>query len=542
MSNKYLSGALAPPTQQETAPGTVENTAGGQAFKVDSWDRLDRFLILGSEGGTYYASERTLTLENVASLRDLIVEDGIRFVSRIVEISKAGRAPKNDPALLALALAASIGGNETRSAALAVLPEVARTGTHLFTFLGFVEQLRGWGRGLRNAVGNWYTEKSDDALGYQLVKYRQRNGWTHADALRLAHPKAKTFSQGELLRFAAGKLDVPGAQKHLGLFYALQRAEAPADVVRLIELGEGAVVREMLKPEHAGNADVQKALLKQGMPLTAMIRNLGNLTRLGVLKPATLETQRVINALTDEGRVQKARVHPMTVLIAMRTYESGGGYRSGKNWDPIPSVIDALDDAFYLAFGNVEPTGKRTMLALDVSGSMGSGEIAGAPGLVPRDASAAMAMVTARAERDYYCYGFTARTGWNWSYNMDGGDKDGFVPLAITPKTKLTEAISIVQRQNFGATDCALPMIVAKEKGLEIDTFVIYTDNETWAGSIHPDEALRQYRRASGIPAKLVVVGMTATDFSIANPNDAGMLDVVGFDSATPQIISEFSK
>jgi 60 kDa SS-A/Ro ribonucleoprotein len=33
---------------------------------------------------------------------------------------------------------------------------------------------------------------------------------------------------------------------------------------------------------------------------------------------------------------------------------------------------------------------------------------------------------------------------------------------------------------------------------------------------------------------------MTATNFSIADPNDASMLDVVGFDTATPNLTSDF--
>jgi 60 kDa SS-A/Ro ribonucleoprotein len=71
---------------------------------------------------------------------------------------------------------------------------------------------------------------------------------------------------------------------------------------------------------------------------------------------------------------------------------------------------------------------------------------------------------------------------------------------------------------------------------------VIYTDNETWAGTIHADEALRRYRERTGIRAKLVVVGMTSTGFTIADPNDAGMLDVVGFDAAAPALIASFAR
>ena len=94
----------------------------------------------------------------------------------------------------------------------------------------------------------------------------------------------------------------------------------------------------------------------------------------------------------------------------------------------------------------------------------------------------------------------------------------------------------------FGGTDCALPMLYALALQREIDTFVIYTDSETWAGDVHPAQALRDYRRTSGIDARLVVVGTVANRFSIAEPGDAGMLDVVGFDTATPQLISDFAR
>ena len=82
----------------------------------------------------------------------------------------------------------------------------------------------------------------------------------------------------------------------------------------------------------------------------------------------------------------------------------------------------------------------------------------------------------------------------------------------------------------------------AAENGIDVDTFCVYTDNETWAGKVHPAQALRAYRQARGIPAKLVVVGMTSTGFSIADPNDAGMIDVVGFDASTPPVIADFAR
>ncbi len=93
---------------------------------------------------------------------------------------------------------------------------------------------------------------------------------------------------------------------------------------------------------------------------------------------------------------------------------------------------------------------------------------------------------------------------------------------------------------DFGGTDCALPMLYAAQQGMKIDAFLIFTDSETWAGDIHPFQALRRYREQTGIPAKLVVVGMTSTGFTIADPADGGSLDVVGFDTAAPGFISDF--
>jgi 60 kDa SS-A/Ro ribonucleoprotein len=40
----------------------------------------------------------------------------------------------------------------------------------------------------------------------------------------------------------------------------------------------------------------------------------------------------------------------------------------------------------------------------------------------------------------------------------------------------------------------------------------------------------------------MVVVAMVANEFSVADPNDAGQLDVVGFDTATPQLIADFAR
>jgi 60 kDa SS-A/Ro ribonucleoprotein len=217
----------------------------------------------------------------------------------------------------------------------------------------------------------------------------------------------------------------------------------------------------------------------------------------------------------------------------LRTYAQGRGDKGSLAWEPVPQVIDALNAAFYTAFQNVEPTGKRLLLALDVSGSMSMGRVAGTA-LTPREAAAALALVTAATEVNYHIVGFTAADGRDWT----GGT--GMQPLRLTPSMRLDDAVKATSDLPFGRTDCALPMLYALERGLKVDAFVVYTDSETWAGAIHPVQALRQYRERTGIAAKLVVVGMVSNGFSIADPNDAFMLDVVGFDTAVPALIADF--
>ena len=529
----------------------VPNSAGGFAWAVDDWMRLRRFLVLGSEGGTYYADEWKLTRENASALERCLAADGSRAVAEIVRISDAGRAPKNDPALFALAMAAGADDEQTRQSALEALPRVARTGTHLFQFVQFVEGFRGWGRSLRRAVGAWYSAKTVDSLAYQAVKYRQREGVTHRDVLRLAHP-ARSVSAGNptlsisdeqrrLFEWIAGGGDPDGLPRIVEGFVLAQEAGSAARSAELIR--EYGLPREAVKSDHLASPEVWEALL-ENMPMTALVRNLATMTRIGVLDAGSDGTAKVVDQLGDSERIRRARVHPIAFLSALRTYASGRGARGRHQWSPVSEIVDALDAAFYTAFGSVEPAGSRMLIALDVSGSMQSGWVAGVPGLSPRDASAALALVTAATEPRHEIVGFYAgRNGWKAGTRQQWYlGHDGLTRLAISPRQRLDDAVKAVSDLPFGATDCALPMRYAQAKGKEIDTFVIYTDSETWFGDVHPVQALEGYRRASRIPARLVVVGMVSNGFSIADPNDPGMLDVVGFDTATPQLISEFAR
>lgn len=550
-------GTRTTPQSEPIRSDQIENSAGGFVWGVPPEVRLRRFLILGSEGGSYYASERKLTAGNVSALAECIKKDGIGTVKTILEVSTKGLAPKNDQAIFALAYCVAEGDDATKQLALGSLPAVCRTATHLFMFAEFLDKSFGklTGRAKRRALANWYLSKSPEKAAYQMVKYRNREGWTHRDILRLSHPGTKVSSgnpesevsehQATLFAWCVGKeVDPEALPRIVQGFEAIQKEPGIGEAIKLIE--EYKLPRECVPTAYLTDPGIWEALLNTDMPITAMIRNLGNMTSVGLLTPTSQATRTVIRKLEDQEAITGSKIHPMQLLIAQRTYASGGGYRSSKTWPAVAQIVDVLDSAFYAAFGNVPTTGKRFLLALDVSGSMAGGQVAGAP-ITPREAAAAMALVTANAEPLYETVGFFAGdgglvggSGTTHRYGMYGA-QNGITPLPISPKQRLADVVKIINRADFGGTDCSLPMLYAANLRREVDTFIVYTDSETWAGGMHPTQALQEYRRASGLNSKLVVVGMVSNGFTIADPNDEGMLDVVGFDASTPAIISGFA-
>jgi len=517
--------------QQMPLPGEamIANSAGGYVYALDDWARLDRFLALGTEGGTYYASERRLTRETAQVVARCIASDGKRAVARIVEMSVSGRTPKQDPILFALALATATEEAETRSMALAAIATVARTGAQLQRLAGYIDGLRGWGRGLRRAIARWYVEQPLAGLELQALKYRARGEkgerWSHRDLLRLAHPLAPAddVARRALFDRIVRPDSVAELPVELARYAAAERLAQTTDVDQAVWLiADHRLPREVVPTALLNERKVWEALLAD-MPMTAMLRSLGKMSQVGLLVPGSAAERHLVTRLGDVERLRRARVHPLQVLTAMAVYRTGHGLLGKLQWHPVPAVVDALDRAFYAAFANVEPSGKRLLIGLDVSGSMGIGQVAGSP-LTPREAATAMALVTLATEPATQVVAF----------------QDRLMPLALSPRQRLDDAVKATSNLPFGATDCAQPMLYAQARGLEIDAFVVYTDNETWAGTVHPSTALRQYREATGIAARLVVVGLTATGFTIADPADGGMLDVVGFDASAPATIGDF--
>ncbi|KAG8132772.1 hypothetical protein E2320_010611 [Naja naja] len=472
----------------------LSNSEDECGWQVTDMTRLRRFLCFGSEGGAFCVKEQKLSFESVDALLRLIEGGkGYEAVQEIKTFSQEGRAAKQDPVLFALAICSQCSDAKTKQEAYKAVPEICHIPTHLFTFIQFKKDLKEgmncgmWGRALRKAVSVWYNGKNDMAIALAVTAYKKKNGWCHKDLLRLSHLKPANEGLAIVTKYVMkGWKEVQEtykesrlsaeAEKVLKYLEAVERVKHTTDELEVIHLIE----EHSLVREHLLTSHLKSKevwkALLHNMPVTAILKNLGKMTANFVLEPGSSEVAMVCEKLKNEKLLKKA----------------------------------------------LEPMGKRILVAVDVSDSMLQkvfGSVLNASTI-----AAAMCMVVARTEKDSHIVAFS----------------HDIVPCPVTEDMTLPQVLQKMSEIPRGATNCSSPVLWAQKTGVAVDVFIIFMDSETFAGDVHPATALRQYRERMGIPSKLIVCGMTSSGFTVADPDDRGMLDICGFDTETPIVIQNF--
>jgi 60 kDa SS-A/Ro ribonucleoprotein len=479
----------------------------------DPWVRLDRFLLIGTETGSCPAGERIPSSEEAKHTSSLIRTNGLEVVERIRVVSGGGRAIRTDACLYALALAASIGAPEVRQAALSSLPTVARTASQLFTFIRMSEGMRGWGRGYRRAIAAWYTQANPEDLAHQVMRSWSREGWAHRDVLRLSHPRPENDAQSAVFSWIAGR----GAAG-LPLIEAHEELQQATDLSRAVKLIlDHRLPREAVPPSLQDHPDIWGALVED-MPYGQILKNLGNITSSGYVHPGSEGSRKICEKLTDESRLRIARLHPLAIQMAYAGY---AGSRGG--WKPDPALLKALEEAFESAMDLLLPMDRRVLLAIDATGSMQERTVGGTM-VTPSAAAAAMAVALLRRDKG----GVVMSIGSQYR------------PAPIKAAWGLAECQGGLPKGGAGSMDCSLPLVSAQKSRQVFDAIVVVTDSETVYRESSPTDALLRYRETVGIDARLAIVGMTSSGFSLADPEDAAMLDMIGFDADSPRALVEF--
>lgn len=512
---KNLAEHIATTHQNEALAGQVPNNDGAYVYKLDSFAQLRRFLILGSEGGTYYAKEREITRENAGVVLTCLKADPKRTFDLITEVSEKALAPKNTPAVFAVALTTTVADPHITQMRRDCFLRVVRTSTHLFEFLTYAQTLRGWGNALKKLTQAWYTSKTRGQLATQFVKYRSREGWSHKDALRLSHVKAST-PNNDLRRWVVKNEPVTDDVPRILEGYLKMRDVTTAkDAVALIQ--EYRLPHEAVPSELQANDAVFAELVKH-MPLFATVRQLTRMAARNIFTDTAL-LDAVCERLVDNDAIVANKLHPANYVLAslMLNKLSNQGTHVPRR------LLEAAEDGVIKAFKTIVPSNRRLLVGVDVSGSM-TAACGGLP-ISAREAAAVMAYVLVQSEPDAEVMAF--------SHTL--------MPLQINKRASVSSIIRATSGLPFGSTDCSLPIEYASKHQLNVDGFVILTDNETNAyGRPQPAAALKFYNKSRAKPAKMIVQAFTSTGFTVADPADPNMLDVVGLDTAAPALISDF--
>ena len=527
MNYKFFTQKPTGTPQTQPIPGReaemIQGRSGGFMFDAGIWQMLRRCLLIGTAKSTYYALKQELTNDFVTVVQQAIAQSPSRVAQEILYASD-GRAINNSAPIFALVLLSMGDSPEAKKAFTEIFPQVVRTGSHFYEWLSYTKSLRGFGKIVREAGKSWLSRADVKGLAYQLLKYQQRLDFRNRDALRLFHVKPPTIEHQQLFEWAIkGWEELP--------------AEIPNDALAQIwwyewlkrnpektheAIANGHLTHEMAAP--VGKMDKSAwQLLFNEMPIGAMLRNLGSLTELGVLHATSTRRniERVEAILNNKEHLRKGCIHPIDVLKALKTYQSGGKLgRSQKTWNPVPRIVDILEKAVELSFDVVEPTGKVFMHAVDVSGSMSCGVVQSV-GLSCCEIATTMALVTAKAEKNYMIRGFAT----------------DFRDLGITAKDSFSSAVKKATNQNFGGTDASVAYEWMIKNKFKADVICFWTDSESWAGYKHPSQALAKYREKVNPNIKAVYVTLAPYQITLVDPNDPLSWDLGGFDPGIPRII-----
>ena len=555
--------------------------------EVSLEDYVCRILILGTTENTYSSSaSRKIDKYSISFLEQQIqAGNGQKILNVVEEIFISGRAPKQEMTLMTHAMLCRAEDINLRKNALQLVSKY-RTLAQLYLWKTFHadvpnadgEKSKGYGRAVKRVINEWIFQQTPRQLAYQLTKYPHRHKWGIKQIMQCAHPKSgsgddrvfppakKNETQTPLtdatpidlvLRYAvngykemkklAKKYDLKATPEYKYLkavnWAKTNRAMDEPNRAYLIKLiQKHTLTREQISTEGLALLDVQKALLldetmtKVTMPLTALLRNLANLTRFGVFADNAILNV-VVKHLLNPDIIKKARVHPVNVLLAWFTYKAGEGERGKHKWNPHLELVKGLEEMFYLSFQTLKPTGERLCVLIDASGSMSSPSACKV--ISNAEAAALLAMGIARAEANsanpvqHSFYIFTAADGRKTGTGLTD------VSDLIHADASFENVLDAVQRSDWGQTDISLGITEAAKFNRRYDAFIVITDNDVNSG-IKPSFALDYYRGKMKMETKLAVIACQATNFSIADTNDKGMMDFVGFDSHLPKLLQQF--
>jgi len=516
MANKTLFQS----TRGRTVPkAEAVNAAGGRAYDLSPKGALARYAATGCLSNTYYVRAED-HLDRVIALAKECESD---FIAKLAIFARKEGHMKDMPALLCAILASR--GDNGRSALKAAFPQVIDNGRMVRNFVQIMRSgklgRKSLGTGPRNLVRGFLERNKPNWLFRQLSVGQDPSG---ADIIKMVHPKPVSPEHEALFGYLIGKGEKDRRKKGWKNLPPLVRQFEEWKEDR--SLPAPAVDFRLLTAEKL-TAEQWASIMRAGQ--WHFIRmNLNTALRQGALKVDSELEKFIAERLADKEIIQKARVMPYQLFAA---------YKHVSNDIP-RSIVDALHDAVEIAVDNAPVAEGRTLVIVDVSGSMSSpvtGHQYGRTSSKVRcvDVAALFSAAIVRKNRSAAVL------------PVDTQVHHGFRP---EPRNSVLTEADRLGEYCGGGTALGAAFRHANARKLKVDHVVIISDQESWADKhysfyggdgtamMHEWETLR----SRNPQAKLVCVDIQPGRTHQALEGRPEILHVAGWNDSVFKVVAAF--
>jgi len=455
------------------------NKEGFPSFTRPLREQFVQTLLTNTVSNTFYVSERKLLTQSFDIHKKMLAEDPEFFATKVVEARNDG-CMRLQP-ILGLVYLSTL---EDKKLFIDAFGDVIRTPNDLQNFIDICR-----GKTIRNGLGSAVKKTIQYWLNHRLspywtLKYRQ----PIIDAVRTVRPSEKRMDDipNDMINYLL-KEKYKVKDKQIKSFEKFIKAKTEEKKIKYIT--EGRLPHEVV----TGGTKMTPALWKHmipNLPYFALLRNLNTLHRNKVLMGA--DAQYVADTLSDPERIKKSMVLPFRYSTAYKKLESGIDNR----------ISDALMKALDESFINMPEIKGRTMISIDVSGSM-----TGRPLEIASLFGAALfkksdALITAF-------------------------DTSLHHPRISKMDSMMTNA-SKLEEYGGGGTDMDLPMDYMVKNKIFVDNFIGVTDSEEWAGRGFLN-ALHEYKKKVNPNVKCVLIQVQPYDDAVAPETEENVYYVYGW-------------
>ncbi|MFG0286027.1 MAG: TROVE domain-containing protein [Phycisphaerales bacterium JB039] len=490
--------------RQAPAAGAI-NEAGGAAYAMSAEHQLAQYVATGCLNSTFYASAAS-QLDTMLRLCQRVEPE---FLARTALYCRAEGHMKDAPALMCAVLSVLSPGLMAE-----VFDRVIDSPKMLRNFVQIMRSgvvaRKSLGTLPKRLIRQWLDARSDEAIFFASVG----NDPSLADIVKMVHPRPQTASRAALYGYLIGRDHDASALPQIVKDYEVFKAGKAREVPN--------VPFQMLTSLPLGPGDWKQIARNGSWQMTRM--NLNTFARHGVLEDEAMVTL-IANKLADPKLVERARVFPYQLLTAhvMASREMPR------------NILRSLEAALEIAVRNVPELPGRTVVCVDVSGSMHSPVTGYRKGSTTAvrcvDVAALMAAAVLRRNVDADVMPF----------------HDRVLDVRLNPRdTVMTNAEKLASMPG-GGTNCSAPLAELNRRKSEVDTVIFVSDYESWidtsSGSWRSGtETMRQWEqiRARCPKARLVCIDVQPQGSTQA-PNRADILNVGGFSDAVFDVVGQFA-